>query len=368
MNTVIKASCHCGLNAFNIAFATDSLPVSGGLCHCTACRHTTGQLMASYVGFIGVPLSPTSTSEPADLSNLTPYKTSSVATRWFCSKCSAHILWEYNNTTILEPSWRIAVGSLQRTEGIINSAFHAWIGDTLDGGIADHLISINGIELPRYKASATSGEVVPAGWNTLSTNATPDADDRLHAYCHCKANSFYVTRPSAASTAPFSPYPDVTHAQNNTPDEITLNPSDEKWWLRPAGATQPTKYLGGHCACTSCRTASGNAIQSWAFIPCANIITTRGDTGEAAPLYLQDREKRPAGLRHYKSNPGRNREFCPTCGATIFWWGEERPDLVDLSVGLADEQQAGTRAEGWIEFWKQRISFEEDAISRDLVR
>ncbi|KAG6856417.1 hypothetical protein H0H87_004636, partial [Tephrocybe sp. NHM501043] len=204
--------------------------------------------------------------------------------------------------------------------------------------------------------------------NADNADATPDqAEEHLHAYCNCKKNSFWITRPSAASTLPSSPYPDVTHAYTTFPKEVQLNPSDEKWWLRPLGAAQPTHYLAGHCACTSCRTTSGFEIQSWAFIPRANILFPPNDTGELAIVDLQDPDKRPNGLRRYGSSRGRNREFCGTCGATVFWWGEERPDLVDVSVGLLDEKQNGVRAEKWLEWWKERVSFQEDAINVKLV-
>ncbi|KAG6816013.1 hypothetical protein H0H87_009465 [Tephrocybe sp. NHM501043] len=320
--------------------------------------------MVNHVRIVGVPLAPNSTLEPANLSTLTPYKSSTTATRWFCGRCSSHILWEYNNTA--QPSWCVAAGALERTGGIVNSTHHIWVGDTLDGGIADHLPTIDGNQLPRYAAGVTAGEILPAGWQNLPT--PNQAEERLHAYCHCKANSFYITRPTAASALPTSPYPDLTHAAIRTPTKVALNCADDKWWLCPSGALNPTHYWAGHCACTSCRTCSGFEIQSWAFIPRANVLFPRPVTGELSSVELRDLKERPPGLRHYMSNDRRNREFCGTCGATVFWWGEERPDLVDVSVGLIDEKQDGARAERWFEWWKERVSFEEDALSRKLIQ
>ncbi|KAG6866297.1 hypothetical protein C0991_006393 [Blastosporella zonata] len=365
--TYVKASCHCGLNAFNVAFSIDSLPVTNDLCHCSTCRHSTGQTMCNFVGFVGAPLAPGSTTAPADLSTLTTYNSSTKGTRRFCGRCSAQLFWEFHDET--GSKWWIASGSLERVEGIVNTTYHIWVGDTLDGGIADQISVIDDIQLPRYTGNEVPNEVLPAGWRNLNANASTDqTGDRLHAYCNCKANSFFITRPSAVSALPSSPYPDLTHAYVTTPKDVVLNPSDEKWWLRPAGAAQPTHYLAGHCACTSCRTTSGFDIQSWAFIPRANILFPHPGTDELVALDLQDPEKRPSGLKQYNSSAGRNREFCGTCGATVFWWGAERPDLVDVSVGLIDEQQAGVRAETWFEWWKERVSFEEDAINGKLVR
>ncbi|KAF8068984.1 Mss4-like protein [Lyophyllum atratum] len=117
MTTFVKANCHCKLNVFNIAFATNSLPISNDLCHCSSCRHSTGQLMVEQVKFVGTPLS--ATNEPIDYSGLTAYKTSTSAIRWFCKRCSAHILWSYTTTP---EAWCVAVGALERTEGIVGRA------------------------------------------------------------------------------------------------------------------------------------------------------------------------------------------------------------------------------------------------------
>ncbi|RDB27838.1 hypothetical protein Hypma_002322 [Hypsizygus marmoreus] len=360
MMTFVKASCHCGRNTFKVAFPTASLPIINDACHCTSCRHSTGQLTVIQAGFDGVPLSP-ETNNPASLSNLTPYKTSESATRWFCSTCSAHVLWQY---TAPEVSWCISTGALEKTEGIVKLRYHIFVADTLDGGIADHLRVIDGLEIPRYIARAMKDEVVPLGWRSAEiTEKKRSADeDCLSLHCHCKTIQLSITRPSAASTVPSSPYPDLLFPYISTPASKIANTEDEKWWLRPAGVDKPTKYLAGHCACTTCRLTSGFEIQSWAFVPRSNILTTSG-----VELDLQNERLRPSGLRQYKSSPGRNREFCGTCGATVFWWGEERPELIDVSVGLVDEKQGGVRAEGWLDWHKGRVSFEEDALSRSLV-
>ncbi|KAF8068983.1 Mss4-like protein [Lyophyllum atratum] len=259
---------------------------------------------------------------------------------------------------------------------IVTSGHHIYVADTLDGGIADHIKVIDGIELPRYIARVKENEIVPVGWRSqdISNDAEPQ-EDRLHAYCHCQAVSFWITRPSSASAQPSSPYPDLLHAYNSTPVDILANPADEKWWLRPAGAAHPTHYLAGHCACTSCRLTSGFDIQSWAFIPRANIFVPRSKTPSAdgsssavIRLNLQDDTLRMTGLRQYRSSKGRNREFCGTCGATVFGWGEERPDLIDVSVGLVDEKQGGVRAERWFEWEKGRVNFEKDAVNKTLVQ
>jgi hypothetical protein len=59
--------------------------------------------------------------------------------------------------------------------------------------------------------------------------------------------------------------------------------------------------------------------------------------------------------------------FCGICGAGCFWDGEERGGLlVDVAVGLLGAE-TGVRAEGWLEWWWGRVSYEELGTNRGLV-
>lgn len=260
------------------------------------------------------------------------------------------------------------------------------------------------------------GETQPA--------AAPE-DDYLRASCHCSAVSFCITRPDAVtSTAPRSNFPDLMLAYCSTPPEVVSNPGDEKWWLRggPLSAPSPnpsssrndtsrtqrqqsprtTKYLAGTCACRSCRLTSGFEIQSWAFIPRGNILflsseapaandavvsaataTANPATPQSLPslqaetqaeaqtisqtvtretaLIPLDFNHPPPALQRYTSSPGVAREFCRTCGATVFWHDVFRPELVDVSTGLLRAESGGARATGWLAWWTGRVSFAEEA-------
>ena len=46
----------------------------------------------------------------------------------------------------------------------------------------------------------------------------------------------------------------------------------------------------------------------------------------------------------------------------MFWNGDARPELIDVAVGLLDAE-SGARAEEWIEFTYQRLSFREDGVA-----
>jgi hypothetical protein len=197
------------------------------------------------------------------------------------------------------------------------------------------------------------GELVPT--NALRKFSPPSketngaGEERLKAQCHCGGVKFYITRPNASSKTVRSPFPDVMIPYHTG---SSANPDNKTWWLRD----NDTKYLAGTCTCTSCRLASGFEIQPWAFVPICNIFQENG----------QQLEYDMGSLKRYASSPCVWREFCGVCGATVFWHCEERPDLVDVSVGLLDPAE-GARVEGWLQWWTERVSFEEMAVIQSLV-
>lgn len=197
------------------------------------------------------------------------------------------------------------------------------------------------------------GELVPGETLRSFTPAKKveeDGMERLSAQCHCGGVKFYITRPNATSKTARSPFPDLMVPYHSG---SSANPENKTWWLR----ANDSKYLAGTCTCTSCRLASGFEIQPWAFIPKCNIFQSDG----------QQMDYDMGTLQRYESSAGVSREFCSVCGATVFWHCEERPELVDVSVGLLDPAQ-GARVESWLEWWTGRVSFEEFAVSRSLVR
>ncbi|KUJ10717.1 uncharacterized protein LY89DRAFT_249520 [Mollisia scopiformis] len=190
-------------------------------------------------------------------------------------------------------------------------------------------------------------EFVPE--NSLQTLEKISSGDKLKAQCHCGGVKFYITRPNEASKKVQSPFPDLQvpyHSHSNA------NPENKTWWLRD----NDTKYLAGTCTCTSCRQNLGMEIQTWAFVPKCNIFK---EDGSPLDFHL-------GTMKTYPSSEGVFREFCGKCGATVFWHCEERPELIDVSVGLLDLEE-GARVEGWLDWWTDRVSFEEMAVSRSLV-
>ncbi|CAA7263868.1 unnamed protein product [Cyclocybe aegerita] len=378
--TYVNGSCHCGLNVFRVGFLTSLLPLSIDLCHCSICRHTSGQLAFAHAPISGSPLARPSTPAegdpnvpPFDLVGMTGYQSSPNVTRYFCKACSAHLFRALNDNEVDGgKKWAVAAGALETTNGILNVSRHTWVSDTLDGGIADHLRRIEGVgALPRYKEGPGSPGV-PLGWDVVE--AKQGDIPLLKAFCHCRALRFAISRPtdkSVLSEIGASSYPDLMYAYVSTDPSKIQNPHGDPWWLAPHDSPTKTKYLAGHCTCTTCRLTSGSEVQSWTFVPLINILvpspTAPSEADEWVPLCLLKDEERPKGLTQYNSSPGRFRESCSTCGATAFWWRKGVPDLIDFSVGFLDERIAGTRAEAWLDWWTGRVSFEEEALSHDIA-
>jgi hypothetical protein len=227
------------------------------------------------------------------------------------------------------------------------------VEDTLDGGVSVWFKEIVGLDgtrrvLKRWLLADRAGELVPEG--TLEVlQPQKKVSEKLKAQCHCGGVKFYITRPNEASKAVRSPFPDLMVAYHS---HSPANPENKTWWLR----SNDTKYLAGACTCTSCRLASGFEIQPWAFVPKCNVFQEDGQ-----PLDFN-----MGTLKRYESSKDISREFCGVCGATVFWHCEERPELMDVSVGLLDPEE-GARVESWLEWWTDRVSFEEMAVSKSLV-
>jgi hypothetical protein len=351
--TQTKISCLCRGTAIEVEFdRTESLSTRS-LCHCRNCRLTSGLLCTSYVE-IRPP-------QPSSLSRLSKYLESPGVARWFCPTCGAHVLLQF--TTGDSERFMVAAGLIgQPPKAQLAGIQHRCAATTVDGGLSSFFSSTR---LEQGLSTCFTGRhegiyEVSGSFSTeerAATNGQPES--KLPARCHCNGVKFYVTRPDASSRLPSSPWPDLlVPYHSGSPD----NPEDVKWWLcgESSGCNSiigQTRFLAGLCACDSCRLASGFGIQSWAFIPRSNIFKSDGSALSAYDI---------TGLQRYESSPGIYREFCRTCGATVFWHCEERPGVVDVSVGLL-QSVSGVRAEGWLRWATQRVSFEEEAADRSLI-
>lgn len=374
MATYLDISCLCGNARQQVTIhdgqdqqqLRESWLASQKLCHSHAYRHVTGLLCTSYL-----PISPPLQSSVA---GLVAYSPAPHSTLYFCATCGCHVFLcaDHGSSSpsrdreTQENQWAVATGTIvgspepEKAKPGLSSGelipewkwIHDRVPETLDGGIS---IWINGLSSSEGPSGAR-----PAPRPFVTSDA---ANAILPASCHCGTVRFHITRPDATSVLPKSPYPDLMLPYRRSDPSIVKNPSDVKWWLRgPDG----TKYLAGTCACRSCRLASGFEIQTWAFIPRSNIFIhppASSSEGTAEAQKLDFETVPPATLKSYESSPGVAREFCPRCGATVFWHNTERPELIDVSVGLLEAPE-GARAESWLQWWTGRVSFAEEAGSQ----
>lgn len=341
---MFQVACSCGRFTQNILpfrqHGDDGGLQSLSLCHCNTCRHSTGLLCTSYYPI----------AAPKSTKGLTRYTSSNAVARYFCTDCGCHVF-RLTARGEDEVRWEVATGAVAGATGepelVGCYTSHHHVAETIDGGASIWLPDCDGKPL-----KVTSDKQAHA--TTELTAVDVGDEDSLPASCSCGNVRFDISRPNSHSYLPRSPFPDCTHAYHSVD---ASNPTDEKWWIRGDG----TKYLAGTCACASCRLASGFEIQTWAFVPRKNIIFHNPQSyGMTEKVHL-DFATLPNGLLStYQSSNGVKREFCGSCGATVFWHDVFRPDIVDVSVGLLRGKD-GARAESWLEWWVERVSFAEEA-------
>ncbi len=335
--TALHFSCACQSVRGSVTIPTSELPLPFDFCHCNTCRHQTGLLGASY---LTLPEGSTKITFNGPLSN---FKSSDTVTRTFCSHCGANVYVQDSN----EPRPDICTGVLDRADGVVTLRNHIFVPDSKDGGLSSWIPDI-----PMWKTFSKphhQSEQLDTG-QQRKLKIDSKGSSELHAHCQCGGVQFKITRPNQHSRDLLSPYSDLCWA--DVTGNTLANKEDSKWWLCAEGR----KYLAGTCACRSCRLASGFDVQMWAFVPKSNILQSNDDSLDLSM----------GSLKVYESSRGIHRHFCGTCGATVFWRGDERPELIDVSVGLLDAEE-GARADSWLEWRTDRVSFEEEAQNKELI-
>lgn len=276
------------------------------------------------------------------------YSTSVESTRYFCSRCGAHVYaWHKPSDT-----WGVAPGVLQQLKEEIVVTRHKWLDDTGDGGLAAWLSGMEGISVERFHTNVGGDVLTDQCWETLVTpsEAPEPIQQQLEAKCHCGGVKFHITRPHDAATdlTSFSPPDFLGHETTSSSSSSSV--AQGNWWLRQFN----TRYLAGFCACTSCCSANGFEIQPWAYIPKSNIVISGGASLTTAF----------GALRTVSRGQGVQRGFCTTCGASVFKAVEDQR-IIAISVGLL--RATNSRAEDWLEWETGRIGFQEMATNANLT-
>ncbi|OBT66104.1 hypothetical protein VE03_05082 [Pseudogymnoascus sp. 23342-1-I1] len=366
----ITIFCHCNrvnsiIKALPLRAFGKSDKVEIDIDHDYKTRKYSGQLAVSYF--------PSLQPEPDTLAKTVCFRLGDQEDApiiYFCPVCGCHVFKEDSAGQLPQlddgplvaentrPTWAVATGVAGRvpeTPNTFTISRHINVDQTGDGGLSIWMRARNDDTIIQTDMPLQNKTSLPAkGYAPWSPTPTVNPSssghtegDTLDASCFCGTVKFHVTRPNHESTLPKSQYPDLMIPYYIKSDEGP-NPDNKSWWIRE------DRYLAGTCACDSCRSCSGFDIQSWSFIPRANIFVHH--SGKQLGL---DFSNLPEGiLRSYNSSPGVTREFCPGCGATVFWHNTNRSELIDVSVGLFNAE--GARAEDWLDWWKERVSFTED--------
>lgn len=80
-----------------------------------------------------------------------------------------------------------------------------------------------------------------------------------------------------------------------------------------------------HCHCTMCRKAHGAAFATYAFLGRRRFRIAQGSDA----------------LRSYRSSADVTREFCGTCGSSLFWSTAREPDALSVTLGTLDGDPGG---------------------------
>lgn len=339
-STSVTARCLCRANTFTISVPSSQLPLAGLICHCDSCRHLTGCLYSSGVEWPStLPTSP----------NLKTFAFSPDVNIHFCSTCGTPMFFEPKKQE-LGPLC-VETGALAETAGIVKYTRHMLIGDTKDGGSSDWLSTIPSQgPLQRFVGIMDKSPEVPIGWRENRSNQrAPEhsevkTPDTLKGSCKCGGVSFHLTRPDAASA---DPKLDLRWKDKPEADRVP-------WWLY---GPKQDRYTTNCCCCESCRKATGTDFVSWAFVPAHNIVPADG--GRFSTKF--------GTLKTYQSSEGRTWCFCDKCSAMCFLiCSDHRPEVIDVAAGLLWSEE-GARAEDWLGWLTEKISFDEDGGTRPLV-
>lgn len=333
----VHITCLCSKFAGVFRLA-ESIPVKSWVCWQAHCRYNLGALCHSAL---------TLEARPDHVDILKSYAVNEGLTRYFCDTCGSHMFEQ-------DESWRVQSGVVDRIhseqvfDALEDIAGHRFVHETLDGGLSMCLSGLDASKATNPVKSDVSATGKSQHFSSDPVQSSAQDDTALQASCACGGVEFSLTRPNANSRQCSSPWPDLIVPYYLKSAE---NPEDVKWWI-----VGEDKWLAGTCGCRSCRLFLGSPIQAWTFVSRTNILQADG-----LPLSYNF-----GSLQRFESSKGAMREFCKTCGATVFWHNEERPGVVDVSVGLLRAPE-GVMAKSWLNWWTDRVSFSEEALDKRLI-
>ena len=326
-NYAVEIHCHCELTSFSLPLPSSSFPLKSAVCHCNSCRHTTGQLFATWA-VIPTPIP----SEILKSGNLIRYDSSSTCERWFCKQCGASVI--NIDKADDQQEWEVATGLLHfKDENGIDGKLdrvQLWVEDIkADGGAVGWINKGELAGMDRFwngrESAVVSDDDVRHLMEEGHTVSPESRQERLNAQCHCQKVAFSVARP-----------------------EQSFN-------------SGTGKFEANLDTCTSCRTITGFEVTAWTTV---RRTLVQAD-GSGLDTLLADTSR----LGQYKTSAGVSRYFCIGCGATVFYENHSL-DTVDVGVGLLQSQPEGeVCAKDWLVWqrYPECLAYAEEAIDKHFV-
>lgn len=310
------------------------------LCHCDTCTTATGQLCTT-----GVEIPPGS-KPPLITGKVKGYKPAGATIeRFFCETCGARV---YADASGIKPGLMfLCTGAFEtgsvfvegRSVAVYELKQHVFVASTKDGGLRDWCVNV-----PAWEGWGTQTKEIPTDtlYGTASNSQASQepisqfvsSKDELHCSCHCGGVAFSITRPRDGSK--HWPVPSESEILSSP---VSL-PKSPEWFMPAAGA----KYNAFLCACNDCRFSSGHDVSAWAMIPKKNFRAANRD--DVSPENVGGLQ-RESTMRDYGSSEGVHRQFCGGCGATLSFFNEVSPNLMNVAVGLM-RSASGRRVEDWL--------------------
>lgn len=240
-------------------------------------------------------------------------------------------------------------GDEEAIKDVVSISGHAYVKDTVDGGMAPELLAITeGTGERMYAGKYGEGDAMtPQELRALMKSAErvdePKEGESVRAKCHCGGVDLMVKRAEYESEPP--------GVQRRI---------DER---------EPHKYEAKFCACRSCRLSCGFSLQPWFYCsPKAVSIAASGAVVVVGLSAMEQGANHGLKLKHYESSKGVYRSFCGGCGAIVFYYraGEERPDVLDVSVGLL-RAESGSMAREWVRWTRGKVSHAEECVDKSQL-
>ncbi|KAF5000330.1 hypothetical protein FDECE_11229, partial [Fusarium decemcellulare] len=324
----ITAQCLCKAYAFTTSVAKSALPLQGLICHCKSCRHMTGAMYTSHVPWPG-------STDDIRSSNLCRYEFTSNVSLLFCGTCSSPLFWEeyYKDRPEVIDVFTGALNNVP-VQDFIKFTGQIFVEDTCDGGLSPWLQFLNEdgtISRPwRWRADKNEefDNSLPAVDNAPKTEVKIQTSS-VPIQCRCKGVDFLLR-------------PGNVYFSSQNADSLPF-------FIEPT----THKHLTNFDACDSCRSTFGTEIINWTFVLLQQLDFPASSEQPDFPRSVQDLKNAMSGpkidprfgtLAMYKSSPDVQRYFCSRCSASVFYAVDDRPELVDVAVGVIDASE-GARAE-----------------------